>query len=280
MKLKRFAALGATCLLLTGALTGCSKELEEAQDNLNKAGLAAINRSQIVKIETSDEINDYVFSGADFLLEGQNYTIDVNGFTESQNGQKAYACLKYDVPASEFAQIDAKDSVEVLNAIAKVVNEYEMKSFEYAPMKSLTEFNKTIGKTFESPLDGYNYSSNLTYSVKSITFNEQEGYVSFKTNQNVDYVKRVTRTTLVYNGKTMVPIVQTQYYHEKFNQEHEIFIKASPEEMQAMKEDKSLIFDKFIRVVKEEQKSEYVVKAGNIQNQKAFDDAPEYDMSR
>ena len=87
MKLKRLVALGATVLMLTGALTGCSKELENAQDNVNKAALdAIINNSQIVKQETSDEINNYIFSGADFVLNGEKYQLDVSGFaTNTKN---------------------------------------------------------------------------------------------------------------------------------------------------------------------------------------------------
>ena len=46
MKLKRFVALGATCLLLTGALTGCSSKLQDAQDNLNKRDLLLFKKEK------------------------------------------------------------------------------------------------------------------------------------------------------------------------------------------------------------------------------------------
>lgn len=279
MKLKRLVALGATVLMLTGALTGCSKELENAQDNVNKAALdAIINNSQIVKQETSDEINNYIFSGADFVLNGEKYQLDVSGFATNTKNEKAYANLEYEVPASEFKDVDAKDSVEVLNAIAKVITEYEMKNFDYAPMKSLTSFNNAMNKTFESPIEGYKFSSGLTYAVEDITFNKQDGYVSFSTRQNVDYSKTTTRTVLMYTGKSMVPVVQTHTDHEKFNQEHQIYIKASPEEISAMQADKSLIFEKFVNLVNEGQKTDYTVRAGNIQNEKPFNDAPEYSL--
>ena len=279
MKLTKFVALGATALMLTGALTGCSKELENAQDNVNKAALdAIINNSQIVKQETSDEINNYIFSGADFVLNGEKYQLDVSGFATNTNNEKAYANLEYEVPASEFKNIDAKDSVEVLNAIAKVITEYEMKNFDYAPMKSLTSFNNAMNKTFESQLNGYKFSSGLTYAVENITFNEQDGYVSFLTRQNLDYSKTKTRIVMMYMGKSMTPVVQSYNDHKKFNQEHEIFIKATPEEIAAMQEDKSLIFEKFVNLVNEGVKTDYTVKAGNIQNEKPFNDAPEYSM--
>lgn len=278
MKKKRLVALGLTTLALAGTLTGCSKELENAQDNLNKAAIDALNNSQIVQMVTADEIKSFAFSGADFILNGEKYTLDVSGFTSNAQNQKAYANMEYEVDAAEFASVNAEDSVQVVNAITKVIQEYEMKSFDYAPMTSLTKFNNAMNKTFEIPIEGYKLSSGLTYAIDDITFNEQDGYVSFMTRQNVDYSKTTTRIVMIYNGKKFMPVAQSHTDHEKFNQEHEIYVKASPEEIAVMKENPNLIFEKFVTVVNEGQKTEYTVRAGNIQSEKPFNDAPEYSM--
>lgn len=285
MKIKKFVALGLTALAITGLLTGCSSELKDAQKNINSVGLNALNGSKIVNVMTDDEFSDYVFSGADFVLDGGNYILDVSGFSTTANNKKAYTNMEYVVESSEFDGVDAKNSAEVINAIAKVIAEYEMTSFDYAPMKSLDKFNNSMNKTFESPVNGYKLATGLTYAVDDITFNEKDGYVSFSTRQNTDYSKTTTEMVYMFigtdtNGNAkwgFRPQVKT--YHEKFNQEHVIYIKASEEEIALMKEDNSLIFDKFVELVNEGQKTDYTVRSVNIQTDKAFDDNSGFSLS-
>lgn len=284
--LKRFVVIGLSLLMLTGVLTGCTPELQNAQEGLNDAALDEISVSEVVKMETNDIFTKYVFAGADVIQRDGKYMLDVSGFATTDKNKHAYTNMEYEVDANYFNQIDSKNATEVLNAITKVIQDYEMQSFDYAPMTSLTKFNSAMNETFESPLQSYNLSSGLTYAIDDITFNEEQGYVSFDTRQNTNYSD--TKVEMVYtiigvdsNGHPKMGYrAQSKTYYEKFNEEHTIYIKASPEEIAQMKQDKSLIFDKFVTLVKEEKKTEYTVKAGNIQQEKAFDDASEYSMSR
>ena len=193
--------------------------------------------------------------------------------------------MEYEVSEDCFSQINVGNSLEVLRAITKVIQDYEMQSFDYAPMTSLTEFNQSMNETFESPIEDYHLESALTYAIDDITFNEERGYVSFNTRQNTHYSR--TKIVLEYavigvdsqGHPKMGYVSRPKTYSEKFNQEHTVYIKASLEEIEQMKQNKTLIFDKFVRLVKEGRKAEYAVKAGYIQNEKNFQDGSSYEMS-
>ena len=52
----------------------------------------------------------------------------------------------------------------------------------------------------------------------------------------------------------------------------------TPEEIAQMKQDKSLVFEKFIDVVNNDKKTEYTVRADNIEQGKMFDDSSDYSL--
>ena len=279
---KALAVFGATVILVAG-LTGCSG-LKDAQENINNAALDTLTTSSAVLNETDEHFTGYTFSAADFSQVGDQYVIDVSGFATGEKYGKAYTNMEYIVDCGYFSEVDADNSAEVINKVAEVVTNFEMVGFDYAPVKSLNDFNKAMGKVFESPIDGYHHCTSLTYAVDDLEFNEQEGYVSFNTRQNVKYSQ--TRMELVY---TVVGVdadghakmgyrTQAKTYYESFNQSHQIYIKASPEEMVQMKQDKSLVFEKFIDVVNNNKKSEYTVRADSIEQGKMFDDSSDYSL--
>ena len=70
--------------------------------------------------------------------------------------------------------------------------------------------------------------------------------------------------------------MKTDYEH--FNQDYQIYIRVSPQEMQAMKEDPAKIFDKFVDLVQEGNKEDITVRSLSVQTDKAFDDGAGYSM--
>ena len=281
----KLVVLGATVLILLGA-TGCSSKLEKAQESINDNIVNVLNHSEQIDGLTNAEFDKYVFLSGDFnYTDNGNYIVDINGLASyNNNSQKAYVTLQYEVSENVFKNLDADKSHEVINALCDVVNEYDMKSCSFTPMNNITEFNSKMGQVFESPVDNYQHQTSLTYKVNDIEFNEQEGYVSFKTKSNVKYYNR--RTELQY---TMVgvdskgnpkmgwrTVVRTDY--EYFNQDYQIYIRVSPQEMQAMKEDNAKIFDKFVELVKTDNKQDITVRSTGIQADKAFDDGAGYSM--
>ena len=280
---KVLAVFGATVLLVAG-LTGCTPGLKDAQENMNNVALDTLTTSSVVLKETDEHFTDYTFAAADFVQVDDKYVIDVSGFATGEKYGKAYTNMEYVVDAGYFAEVDAQDSTQVINKVAEVVTNFEMVGFDYAPVKNLNEFNRAMGKVFESPLDGYHHSTSLTYSIDDLQFNEQEGYVTFNTRQNVKYSQ--TRVEMVYtivgtDSKGNIKMgyrAQPKTYYESFNQSHQIYIKASPEEIAQMQQDKSLVFEKFIQVVNNDQKTEYTVRADNIEQGKMFEDSSDYSL--
>lgn len=281
---KKLAVLGATALILLGA-TGCTTKLEKAQESINESVVNVLNHSDYVDGFTDVDFDKYVFLAGDFDYTDGNYIVDVNGLASyNDNSQKAYVTLQYEVAEDVFKDLDATKSHEVVNALCKIVNEYEMKNFSFTPMNNVTEFNSHMGKVFESPVKNYKHNSSLTYKVNDIEYNEQDGYVSFKTKSNVKYSD--TKTEMQYtivgfdsNGNPRMgwrAVVKTDYEH--FNQDYQIYIRVSPQEMQAMKEDPAKIFDKFVDLVQEGNKEDITVRSLSVQTDKAFDDGAGYSM--
>ena len=272
-KENRYIIAGAvvlTALSAGTALVGYSKNYKQAEKNLNNAGLQALNSSEVVKAQTSDKITNFVFSGADFVLSGGNYIVDISGFTTNEKNVRAYANMEYEVYPIEFKDINEKDSIDVYNALTKVISEYEMKSFDYAPVSDLNKFNDALNQNFQQEIKNYDFSSGLTYAIDDIAFNEQEGYVSFITRSNVRYENINTTVNMMPTPNGMYPMTRVNHDYDYYYQTHEIFIKASPEEIQAMKNDKKLIFDKFVNVVSKNQTSEYRVKQVSNITEKEF----------
>ena len=279
---KKLAVLGATALILFGA-TGCSTKLEKAQESINESVVNVLNSSDYVDSFTNVEFDKYVFLAGDFNYTDGNYIVDINGLASyNNNSQKAYVTLQYEVAPDVFKDIDANKSHEVINALSDVVKEYEMKNFSFAPMNNITEFNSKMGDVFESPVKNYKHHSSLTYKVNNLEFNEQEGYVSFCTKSNVKYYD--TKNELQYvmvgvdsNGKPKMgwrTVIKTDY--ENFNQDYQIYLRVSPEEMKAMKEDPAKIFDKFVELVKSNNKEDITVRSVSVQTDKQFEDGSGY----
>ena len=151
-----------------------------------------------------------------------------------------------------------------------------MTSYSYINVKDFNQLNNAVKSVLESPLDGYKTSSSLVYGVNNLTFNYEDGYASFTTYEDTKYSR--TRTELVW---TVVGVdmdgnvqygwaVQTVTDYEGFVQEHNMYVKATAEELDAMKEDNSLVFDKFVESVNQKDKSNYTAQSVNVQKTTQF----------
>ena len=81
------------------------------------------------------------------------------------------------------------------------------------------------------------------------------------------------------NGKPKMgwrTVIKTDY--ENFNQDYQIYIRVSPEEMKAMKEDPAKIFDKFVELVKSNNKEDITVRSVSVQTDKQFEDGSGYTL--
>ncbi|MBQ8844766.1 MAG: hypothetical protein IJ008_01975 [Clostridia bacterium] len=284
--LKSLTVLGAAALLVLG-LTGCSSALDKQEEIMSTNVCNMLNSSQIVNTITDAEFDKYTFLASDFKDDGSAYVVDINGIGSYNNEQnKAYVSLQYRVGKEEFASVDSKKAEQVVEALNSVIQKYEMQKFSFAPMSNINEFNKQMGNVFESPVNGFRHCQSLTYKVDNIQYNEEKGYVSFCTTANTKYSKTTTEMRYMLigtdsNGKPkmgwrVVPVT----HYENFNQDHEIYLRATPEEIAAMKNDPSKIFDKFIEVVKSDNKNAITVRSVEINNDKLFNDNSGYTMER
>lgn len=284
--LKKLTVLGAAALVLLG-LTGCTSGLQKQEEIMSTNVCNMLNSSEVVNTITDAEFNKYTFLASDFKDDGSAYIVDINGIGSYNNEQnKAYVSLQYRVGKEEFSSVDAKKAEAVVEALNSVIKKYEMQKFSFAPMSNVNEFNKQMGNVFESPINGFRHCQSLTYKVNNIQYNTEKGYVSFCTTSNTKYSKTTNEMRYMMIGtdssgkpKWAWRVVPVTHY-ENFNQDHEIYLKATPEEIAEMQKDPSKIFDKFIEVVKTEDKNSITVRSAEIKNEKLFDDNSGYTMER
>ena len=279
---KKLAILSASALLVMG-FAGCSAAEKEAQQALNKSVLDAVNSSATVSAITDVKLDSFEFLAADVAREAGVDLVDVNGVAEvSGIEKKAYVSLQYEVE-DVFAGIDSSKADQVINKLNEIVQTYEISDFDCVLATKIDSVNKAMGKVFESPVDGFKHSNSLTYSVKGLSFNMEEGYYSFETMSNVRYSKSEPSVQMMYrlgpNGKySWQPVSTIKTYEEKFNEGHKVFVKASAEEMAQMQQDSSLAMDRFVELVNNNQKDRYTVSTTNIQAEKSFNDGAEYSL--
>ena len=281
---RKWTLLGSAALMMFGA-TSCSIDLINAQNHLNENVVNVLNSNEMVDKVTDVNFNKYAFLAADFVKNENSYTVDINGLAlYNDNVNKSYVSLQYEVERDVLNQINKNAAHQVINSLADIVNNYEMKNISFTPMTSVNDFNKCMGKLFNSPENGYNYVSNLTYKVENIKFDYENGNVSFNTLSNTKYCKKVNEAQYVIIGtnpdgspKSGWKMV-TKTYYKKLNQEYEVSVKATDEQLKEMENDHSKIFDKFVELVNENNKEDVIAKSVNTTTSKEFNDNSGYTM--
>ena len=98
--LRGISILGlATILALTGGtLTGCSKAMQEAQDNIDYSVTAVLNNDEYAQqLCGNAQFSDFTFLCADVAKENNNkYNVDINGIVNvtNENTKAAYTTLE------------------------------------------------------------------------------------------------------------------------------------------------------------------------------------------
>ena len=276
-KANKFILLGVSGILAT-TMTACSKEYEEATQNLNSEVLRELNSD--ARLEQVINYDDFIFYGSDIRPSSLGYDVDISG--KATSGESSgFVNLHYEIDGAIFDGVDAKNEVEVVSALCKIVQDYEAKRIEFVPVSNIDLYCKAMSSASESPIKNYDPSSAYMYSIYDLKFNENEGQFSFKTKGKMTYSTTVMEPRLIVtagpNGTTITTTIMTPVtYYESFFQDYEIFIKATPSEIREMKLDPSKAIDKFISVVKNKEKTEYSVRGDNVQENKQFDDGRPY----
>ena len=124
--------------------------------------------------------------------------------------------------------------------------------------------HSTINKTAKSFVDRlpdsvYDFDNALIYAVDGIEFDEQNGQVSFTTKTKATFVHTWTSTMMIFNGHGFIPFIQTHHDYQDSIQTHRISLNVTQEELSEMKNDSCLILDKFVEVMKNKDKSKYII---------------------
>ncbi len=261
---KKFILIGAVAALGATMLAGCSQALLDAQTNVEDSMLKAIRTSELVSDEVNNKVEDIVFLGADFdRADNSTYDVDVNGVAKCNDKKNAYVTMSYNINESFFTGISEDDKSEIINALALAIEQSEMKDFSFVEVGNAVKLGDTLKSISESPVKDYKYDKGLVLSIEDVVFDEQEGYVSFQMKNHNKYCKTVTQMVPTYtyiNGQMQLSyVVKTNYYYEDFVHTNDIYIRASSEQMEKMKEDSSLIFDTYALYVNNGQKDNYII---------------------
>lgn len=279
---KRISVLGLAALIgLTGmTLTGCSNKLKEAQNNIDYSVTAVLNEDEQLKQNYNNaNFSDFTFLCSDVEKnENNKYDIDINGIVNINNDktQKAYATLKYLVDGKYFDEMSNASQEEVINTLALIVQNENFKSVSIQKVNNIKDLNSSMSAVTESPLKDFSMDKNFLYGIGNISFDEENNVASFSTKEASKFSKTTVTTSYGIVGinsdgtPRMGLVTTTNTEYKTFFLEHNILLKLSPEEMEAAKNDNSIIFDKFTEYVKNKEKDKYVVQESNIENENEF----------
>ena len=277
--IKRISVLGLIAVMaFTGAtLTGCSKKLQQAQENIDQSVTMVLNEDQSIQETYNEDFSNFTFLCADVEKGTQNeYTIDINGLATTVNDQQAYTTLNYLVDGKYFDEMDNSSHENIINTLATIVQNEKFQSVSINKINNVNALNDAVADTIETPLEGYHVNKNFLYGVGNLKFEDESNVVSFDTKEATKFSKTTTRTTYGYMGTDSKGnpkyglITSTKTDYQTFFMGHTIYLQLTPEEYQAAKNNNSLIFDKFADMVKNKQTDKYVVQETNVQTDKEF----------
>lgn len=278
-KIAKICVLGAVGIALTAGLTGCSNELKSAQNNIDNSVVDVLNGDENFLQDFGGEISKFTFLCADTEKTNNNneYVIDINGIvTEKDSKQKAYTTLNYQVDGKYFDQMKKADNANIINALTEIVKNEDYKSIVVNKVNNVKNLNSSVGKSTDSPLKNYSYSSNFLYGIGKLEFDEKNNTVSFTTKENVKFSNTTVSTHwgVVGFGSDggleygMVTSTDTDY--KSFFVDQKIYVALEKEDFEKAKNDESIVFEKFSEYVSKKEKDKYVVQVQNVVNEKDF----------
>lgn len=272
--------LGLVGTIFTGALglTGCtSSEYKQAQENIDVAVTETLNSAEI-QAKEKGLFSNYTFLAADVKQENDSqYLVGINGIAErAETNKKEYTTINYLVSNSYFEnEENTKNDVAIINTLAEIVKNENYQDYSIANVNDLDGLNNAMGDVTESPIDGFRENSNFLYGVGNVQFSEEDNVVSFTTKELTKFSR--TRNEITYgivsyiDGKPQYgTVIKPVTDYESFFIDNTVYIKLTPEEMERAKVDESIVFDKFIEYVKNQQKDKYVIQQTNVADEKAF----------
>ena len=278
---KTLQVLGISALIFAGTLSlvGCSgKELQSAQDNIDTTVTTVLNSEEIQAVENAP-FENFTFLCADVTKDcPTQYTIDINGVANYANSdKKAYTTFNYIVNDSYFSNEESfKNEAAIINTLSDIVKNENYNSYSISTVKDLTALNNAMKTVTESPLDGYKSNTNFLYGVSNVQLSESDNVASFSTKELTKFSR--TRTEVTYgitgyvDGKPKYGLVtRTKTDYESFFLDQNVYVQLTPEEMEMAKKDESIVFDKFVEYVKNDQKDKFVIQETNIAKDKELD---------
>ena len=277
----RLSVLGLATLVAIGAmtLTGCSKAMQEAQDNIDNSVVTVMNADESIQERYNANFSDFTFLCADVAQADANqYNVDVNGLITmtTDKADTAYTTLSYLVDGKYFNDMDKATHEDIINKLATIVQNEKFQSVSVEKIGNPQALSNSMSEVMESPLDDYNMSKNFLYAVGNVQFDETENIAAFSTKDASRFSKTTVRTSYGLvgfdsEGKPKYGLVtSTKTDYQTFFIDHNVYIKLTPEEMAAAKNDHSIIFNKFNEYVKNNQKDMYVIQETNVVQDKDF----------
>lgn len=276
--IKRIVVLGAAGLALVTGLTGCSKAMKEAQANIDDKVVTVMNADDEVMARLGGEISNFTFLSADTTKENNNqYTVDINGIaTTKATDEKAYTTLNYLIDGKYFDSMGKATHENIINTLASVVENEKFNSISVNKVKDVKALNEAMGLVSESPVEDYRINENFLYGIGNVEFNDKENVVSFTAKETTKFKKTTTDVSwgITGIGSDGGPefgwVVSTKTDFKTFFIDQKVYVKLSKEDCEKAKTDESVIFEKFVGYVKNNQKDNYVIKTESVLNSKDF----------
>ena len=237
--------VGLAAISLLG-LTGCNSKYETAVSNLETTMQSLVTENNIIDNEKT--IKSYNFLELDIDKMPSNYKVDINGLlTYKEDTSSTFVDLSYTVPSSFFEDFKFYGDHKTLNKINEMVMSYEPTNISYTHINNYKALNNAMGKISEDLVDK-SFNKNFLYNISNITFDNNK--ITFDASSATKFYTTNTIMQPIYNGKTTMLVPRTEYHYYFYDQQTNISIDATAQQIAMAQNDTAYIFDLFVDAVK------------------------------
>jgi len=259
---KKLAAISLT-IISVFSLAGCRESDKEAIDELENNVRHVLVDDNLVDFK-SCEISDYQLSSIKIKeYDDRKCVLDLDGFVNYEDyKQVSMISMLYDLKSEDLDCVNLNNKFDVIKFSSSVVLNNKPYNIEKHDLDNLKEINETFRKYAKGKKDSETLKYCRVYNIGVVEC--QENSVSFNMSAYNSFEETYRFMTMAMAGKVPVPIWHTSVRNNDYDQEVEIKINLTPEEVELVRMNSSEAIKMFINKVKQNDNENLFVEIVNI----------------
>lgn len=259
---KRKLLLFSSLLSIAVLASGCSS----SQADLEYVIKQKLDKADIGIFQNYNGINkpvfgDFTFLSASLESDSSYNELNVYGISKLSTGKVAYTNLEFALPNNYHIDKLTYDSIN------QIVSTYALSAVKVHEVNNHLALNDTIDYLTKADKQNYYKESVMLYDISLPEIDELRGVAVFYTKSYVSTFKIPENIT-----SDFVPSNENTIY-DKYSVTNKIFVRLSPSEIQYLKQNPQLIYDRFTQAVEKHQDDLYSINNLEIErldNEKYF----------